>query len=297
MKKLNLLWLLFLASPVFLIAQQSDILIDADWLLGKINDDNVVILHIGAQNDFDKEHIPGARFVSPGDYTYDDRERNIVFDRPEDAVLKSYVESLGISNDTEVVIYTPVNWIPLVTRLYFTFDYLGHGNKTFILDGGLVAWKAAGGKVTTESSKPEPGKFQITPNRKLLADTEYMKASIEDDNNTIIDCRSEAYFNGIKPTHGARIGRIPSAKNIPYTSLYEASDIGAYKFKSLSDIEQIFKNQGLNNTEPLVLYCHIGMQLTVVYTAAKMLGYKNLKMYDPSFNVWGKDDSLPVAQD
>ncbi|MEO9484442.1 MAG: rhodanese-like domain-containing protein [Ekhidna sp.] len=297
MQKIKLLCLLFLVTCFSAIGQKTPILLSSDQLSQKITSGNVVILHVGTKEDFEKEHIPGALFVSPGDYTYDDEENNIVFDRPEDSVLKSYFESLGISNDTEVIVYTPVNWIPLVTRLYFTLDYLGHGDMTSILDGGLVAWKASGREVTKEVMETQKGNFEIKPNSSLLADTKYMKSSIENQGNTIIDCRSEAYYKAIKPTHGARLGRIPNSRSIPYTSLYAASDIGAYKFKSLKELENIFNSQDLDNKEPLVLYCHIGMQLTVVYTAAKMLGYNNVKMYDPSFNVWGKDDSLPIEQE
>ena len=36
------------------------------------------------------------------------------------------------------------------------------------------------------------------------------------------------------------------------------------------------------------------MQLTTVYTAARMLGYKDIKVYDGSFYEWGPDDSLPI---
>lgn len=294
MQKLTLFFTLLLTISCFGTAQQSNILVDAEWLSNRFKQDDIVVLHIGREDDFQKEHIPGAVYISSRAYTYDDESQNIVFDRPEDAVLKEIFESRGISNSTDVVIYTPGPWIPLVTRLYWTLDYLGHGNKTYILDGGLVAWKAAGFFTSDIEAVPQKGNFKLKPSGTLLADTNHMKASIENKRNSIIDCRSEVYYNGIESTHGARSGRIPSAKNIPYTSLYEASDIGAYKFKSLNDLESIFSSRGLDKDEPIVLYCHIGMQLTVVYTAAKMLGYRNIKMYDPSFNVWGKDESLPV---
>lgn len=298
MRKLIMLSVLALICLSPVAAQESNILVDANWLESRMNKGKVVILQIGTKKNFKKEHIPGALFADPHDYTYDDESQNIIFDRPTDEHLKSFFEGKGVSNDTDVVIYTEQNWIPLVTRLYFTLDYLGHGKKTYILDGGLAAWKANGGETSSETATPAKGSFKLKPRESILADTDYMKASIENQGNTIVDCRSEAYYKAIKPTHGARHGRIPSAKNIPYTSLYEASEeIGAYKFKSLEEIETIFNAQGLDKSEPLVLYCHIGMQLTVIYTAAKMLGYEDLKMYDPSFNVWGKDDSLPVEQD
>lgn len=298
MRKTQYLLVFLLILSLHSFGQETEILVDANWLSDKLEKDEVVVLHIGMEKDFDKEHIPGALLVGPGDYTYDDQENNIIFDRPEDDVLKGFLESKGISNETTVVIYTPSNWIPLVTRLYFTLDYLGHGDKTYILDGGLVAWKESGKGVSSEVTQPtSKGSFKVRPNSALLADTDYVFESIENESNTIVDCRSEVYYTSIKPTRGARLGKIPTAKNIPYTSLYEASSIGAYKFKRLDDLKAIFKAQGLDENQPLVLYCHIGMQLTVVYTAAKILGYTDIKMYDPSFNVWGKDESLPVVQD
>ncbi|MEP5614156.1 MAG: rhodanese-like domain-containing protein, partial [Cyclobacteriaceae bacterium] len=71
----------------------------------------------------------------------------------------------------------------------------------------------------------------------------------------------------------------------------------AYKFKALDEIEGIFEGQKLKKDQNIVLYCHIGMQLTVVYTAAKLLGYENVKMYDGSFREWGPDETLPIEVD
>lgn len=297
MRKLNLLILLVVLGTSAINAQKPSILVEASWLADRVEKDNLLIFHIGREEDYNKEHIPGAVFISPSEYTYDDESKNIVFDRPEDEKLKTLFESKGLSNSKEVVIYTPGGWIPLVTRLYFTLDYLGHGDKTFILDGGLAAWKSGGREVSAEKPELTKGSFKIQPNTALLADTDYVRESIDNEENIIIDCRSEVYFKGIEATHGARAGKIPGSVNIPYGSLYEASDIGAYEFKPMTEIEEIFKAKGLNKNQPIVLYCHIGMQLTVIYTTAKMLGFKDIRMYDGSFNVWGKDESLPIASE
>ena len=39
----------------------------------------------------------------------------------------------------DVVYYAP-DWDPMATRLFFTMDYLGHGNQAALLDGGLDQW-------------------------------------------------------------------------------------------------------------------------------------------------------------
>ncbi|WP_424963981.1 sulfurtransferase [Ekhidna sp.] len=297
MQKIKILILLFLVNPCLGTAQEPSILVGPEWLEKRMQKDNLVIFHIGRESDYKKEHIPGAVYMSSEDYTIGTEDRSIVFDLPTNEDLKDLFEKNGITNETDVVIYTPANWIPLVTRLYFTLDYLGHGHKTYILDGGIVAWKNGGRVISTEVNTPKKGSFNIEPNKSLLADENYMLASIDNKENTIVDCRSEVYYKGIEPTHGARLGRIPNAKNIPYTTLYEPSDIGAYTFKSIEELGNIFNGQGLSKDEPLVLYCHIGMQLTVVYTAAKLLGYKDIRMYDGSFHEWGPNEDLPIELD
>ncbi|MEP1095466.1 MAG: rhodanese-like domain-containing protein [Cyclobacteriaceae bacterium] len=294
MKDSYLSFIALLLATSGLSAQESR-LVNAEWLQNRMEKENLVIFHIGREDAYNKEHIVGAVYMQPSEYTYEDDVR--VFDLPTDQELKSLFESKGVSNNKDVVIYTPKNWIPLVTRLYFTLDYLGHGHKTYILDGGLVAWKDSNGNISNEIPKLTKGNFDIEPNMNLLADKEEVLASIEDERVDIVDCRAQVYYTAIEATHGARKGRVPGAKTIPYTTLYQETDIGAYKFKTLDQISEIFEGQELKKDQSIVLYCHIGMQLTVVYTAAKLLGYKNVKMYDGSFREWGPDETLPIEVD
>ncbi len=296
MMKLYLACCLALLLPEATQAQQNP-LVDASWLRQRMHEGDLVLFHIGRETDYNQEHIEGAIFLSSQDYTHDDEKAHIVFDLPADDTLKDLFEAKGLTNQKDVVIYTTESWIPLVTRLYFTLDYLGHGHKTYILDGGLVAWKNAQFETTKTVPKPQKGKFKIRPNRGLLADKKYVLNSIEDENTNIVDCRAQVFYNGIEPTHGARLGRVPTARTIPYTTLYENTEIGAYTFKPLEELSKIFESQALNRDKDLVLYCHIGMQLTVIYTAAKMLGYNRIKIYDGSFYEWGPDKSVPVEVD
>ncbi|MEQ9383439.1 MAG: rhodanese-like domain-containing protein [Imperialibacter sp.] len=295
MRKLKFIGLPFLLLSCQLFAQKTNILVDANWLKNRMKQNDLVILHIGMEENYKKEHIPGAVFIAGDEYTVDNDPH--VFDLPPDATLKNTLESKGVSSSTDVVIYTGENWIPMVTRLYFTFDYLGHASKTYVLNGGLTAWKDGGGALSSETPSRAKGIFSIKPNPGLVADQVYVLKSIKDANTNIVDCRAAVFYNGIEPTHGARKGRIPGAKTIPYTSLYEKTSTGAYEFKSLEDLGAIFTAQGLSKDKQLVLYCHIGMQLTVVYTSAKLLGYTDIKIYDGSFHEWGPNEKLPIEID
>jgi len=44
----------------------------------------------------------------------------------------------------------------------------------------------------------------------------------------------------------------------------------------------------------MVSYCHIGQRATVLYFAAKMLGY-DAKMYDGSWEDWSRRMDLPIV--
>ncbi len=295
MQKLKLFGLPLLFFSFALPAQQADILVSTDWLKSHLNDKNLVIFHIGSENVYEAEHIPGAVYFSPDEYTFEDARH--VFDLPSDQALKTLMESKGLSSTSNIVIYDAENWLRLATRLYLTLDYLGYASQTHLLEGGLPTWKAAGGQVSTKLPAPTKGNFAIKPNAALLADKAYVLKSISDAKNDIVDCRASVFYTGIEATHGARNGRVPGAKTIPFTSMYEKNSAGAYQFKSLADLDAIFKEQGLSKDSELVLYCHIGMQMTVVYTAAKLLGYKNVKVYDGSFIEWGPDKTLPIEID
>jgi len=47
-------------------------------------------------------------------------------------------------------LYFGTNWVSPTTRVYWTLDYLGLGDRTSILNGGLVAWEATHHAVSTE---------------------------------------------------------------------------------------------------------------------------------------------------
>lgn len=286
--------LLILGTMIHESIGQTGMLITTDWLKTRMEQKNLVIFHVGREADYQKEHIEGAILLDPETYTYEDDTH--IFDLPTDAALNELFETKGLTNKDEVVIYTSANWIPLVTRLYFTLDYLGHGDKTFILNGGLLEWKAEGEQVVTEIPTLKRSTFTIKPNRSLLADTEYVSKHLKNSNTTIVDCRAAAYYTGIDINEhhsGGRKGHIAGASNIPYTSLYEKAESGAIKIMDANKIKEIFAAQGVENNKDLILYCHIGMQMTVVYTAAKILGYKNVSVYDGSFHEWGPTN-LPV---
>ena len=51
-------------------AAHPEMLVSTDWLASHLNDPKVVVLQAGEdRGGYDKEHIPGARFLNDNDYT------------------------------------------------------------------------------------------------------------------------------------------------------------------------------------------------------------------------------------
>ena len=296
MKKI-IVTLLFIGALQGQIAAQSGILVNTDWLKTRMQQKNLVIYHVGRESDYQAEHIDGAIFMDVDKFTYEDDTH--VFDLPSDRALQDLFENTGLTSNDDVVIYTPSNWIPIMTRLYFTMNYIGHGDRTYILNGGLLEWKAKGEAVTTAIPEHKKSTFTIKPDKNLVADTRYVAEHLKDPNTSIVDCRAEVYYTGIDINEhhsGGRKGHIAGAKNIPYTKLYEKTSSGAFKIIDSEEMKELFEAQGVQKNKELILYCHIGMQLTVVYTAAKVLGFKNIRVYDGSFHEYGPS-SHPVELD
>src|SRR6202167_3956721 len=107
-----------------------------------------------------RAHIPGAGFADiPG--ALSDPASPFAFTLPAADDFAASLGRLGIGDGTHVVAYaqdTPM-W---ATRLWWLLRYFGHAD-TSVLDGGLVAWTAAGFPVEPGESKYPPASFTARP--------------------------------------------------------------------------------------------------------------------------------------
>lgn len=292
-KSIIVLIALLLFYPIFAQSKESK-LVSPQWLSDRIEDENLIVLHVDNEKGYNESHIPGAQFISWKEYTFEDE--NHVFDLPQIDSLKLVFERKGINNNSTIVLYVDSNWIPMMSRVYLTLDYLGLSKNTYLLDGGLALWKAEGRETSTMIPESTKGDLTFNINHKIIVNSKYVKEAIKDPDINIVDARASVYYQGIEAGNGgkSRKGRIPKAKTIPFTSLFGKNSNGSFTFLEKTQLEEIFINQELDKEKELVLYCHIGMQLSAVYVVAKYLGYENVKVYDGSFYEWGPDETLPV---
>jgi thiosulfate/3-mercaptopyruvate sulfurtransferase len=265
-------------------------LVTVDWLGDHLNDPSLVLLQIGDKKDYDKGHIPGAQFL---DYesTSTPHGQGLMLELPPVAQLVSVFERLGVSNRSHVILYFGTNWVTPTTRVYWTLDYVGLGDRTSILNGGLVAWQATHHPVSNEVKQPAKGSITPAPRKEIVADAEWVSSHLNKPAVTIIDARTHEFYNGSQSDGNPRSGHIPGATNISYLDVIDQDN---NKFKSADALKELFRGAGLKPGNLMVSYCHIGQRATVLYFTAKMLGY-DAKMYDGSWEDWSHRKDLPMV--
>jgi thiosulfate/3-mercaptopyruvate sulfurtransferase len=272
------------------IAGRVPMLVTADWLAEHLNDPSLVLLQIGERKDFDKGHIPGAQFLEYESISTPHGQGLMLELLPVEQLV-SVFEKLGVSNGSHIILYFGTNWVTPTTRVYWTLDYLGLGDRTSILNGGLVAWDASHHPMSTQVRQPARGSIKPSPRKEILADATWVDAHLNRPNVTLIDARTHEFYTGSESDGNPRSGHIPGASNLPYL---EVIDQDNNKFKSPDALRELFLTAGLKPGNTMVSYCHIGQRATALYFAAKMLGYE-AKMYDGSWEDWSHRQDLPIV--
>ncbi len=270
---------------------RSSMIVTTEWLAKHLNDKSLVLLQVGDRKEYDAAHLPGAQFIQTSDISTP-RGQGLNLELPAVEQLKATFEKLGISNNSRIIVYFSKDWVTPTSRVYFTLDYLGLGDRTSILDGGLPAWVAEKRPVTTEVSAPKPSKLTPRPNPKLVVDSAWVSANLNRPNVAILDARNSEFYTGAQAGNMPRAGHIPRAKNIPFGSLVEDAN---NKFKSPEALRQLFANGGVKGDHTIATYCHIGQQATLLYFVARYLGY-DARLYDGSFQDWSNRKELSVEK-
>src|SRR5574341_2059872 len=126
---------------------RDSMLIEADELLKKLGDENARIYDATITDDvYLQGHIPGAAFF---DHEKFSDPSNPYMNVLPPAELAARIADVGISNDSEVVVYT-CGMLPYAARAWWVLRYAGHNNVR-ILNGGITAWKKAGGQIEQEA--------------------------------------------------------------------------------------------------------------------------------------------------
>jgi thiosulfate/3-mercaptopyruvate sulfurtransferase len=286
MKKILIAALLLGGSA---LAPAADVLVSPAWLMENLADPKLVLFHVGVRTEFDREHIPGAQPVAVQDLSLPHAAGALLNELLPPERLREKLQALGVSDDSRIVVYFDATAIVPAGRVYFSLDAAGLGARTSILDGGLAAWKAAGGAVTEKFTDRPAGRISVEPRPDVVMVLDQVQSGLASSTIQLIDTRAAELFDGSASGSMPRTGHIPGARNIPYQTLLTPD----LRMKADSDIALIFQAAGVKPGDTIVTYCNSGQQATVVYLAAKRLGLR-ARVYDGSWDEWSRRDDLPI---
>jgi thiosulfate/3-mercaptopyruvate sulfurtransferase len=269
--------------------ERPNVIVSTEWLAAHLDDPNLVLLHVGMRHQgVPEELIPGARFL---DYHEVAVERDgLSTELPPVETLVGAFRAIGLSNESRVVVYGAPGHVP--ARIFMTLDYLGHGQRTAVLDGGLAAWKAEGHPLETTAASAEPGDFEPHVREDVLVTAEWIRDRLEDPGVTLIDARPADEYSGERTVRDLRPGHIPGAYNLYWEDLVASSELP--RLKDLEAVRSRFEESGASEESVLVSYCMIGMRASFTYLISRHLGYE-ARFYDGSWNDWGAREELPAA--
>lgn len=273
-------------------APREAVTVSTDWLRVHAKDADLVLLHVGEESGYKAGHIPGARFVRQTDLAVDAGGRSLQMPSAED--LRARLRALGVTDASRVVVYFGDDWVSPATRVLFTLQSAGLGERADLLDGGLRKWRREGGAVTSEATPAaRPGALAAFALRPTVVDADYVRAIAGKPGYVLIDARAQVFYDGLMPSgaHGhMRRGHIPGARSLSFTSVTN-DDLTV---KRPDDLMVLFQKAGVKPGDKAVVYCHIGQQGTAVMLAARAAGVEAV-LYDGSFEDWSLRD-LPVER-
>lgn len=273
------------------LAQQNQVpvLVNAAWLNEHLTDKNLVLLQANfIRLDYEKEHLPNARFLWPDWLAAHSPEGN--FNAPDLETAKKYLQALGINETSHVVLAYTRTDLTVTARMFLTLEHLGLYGKVSLLDGGIEAWKRQGLPVISGAS-PAVTKGNIEPRyMNLLVDKNYVLNALSGKEKMVVDARLKRFYDG-DVTGNPRDGHITGAMNIPYPDLIDSTT----QFKPVAQLSNYFNQVNTNKNKEMVGYCFIGQTASVLYLAGRILGYP-MKIYDGSLQEWSRLPELPMEK-
>jgi thiosulfate/3-mercaptopyruvate sulfurtransferase len=265
------------------------LIVSTAWLASHLKGPHLVILAVGARSDYDAGHIPGSLWVDYAQIT-PQGSTGLTTELPSPAKFAEYVTTLGVGNDSRVVIYRVKDSnLTQSARVLVTFDAMGLGANVSLLDGSLATWTGEGRAVTTEVPQVQPGKLDPCPQSDVVTDLAFVKDHLHSPGVRILDARSPEVYSGAQARPPWSPGHIQGAGNVFFNSLFD--DAG--KLKPAAELKTRFSAAGVKPGDRVVTYCFIGQQASALYVVSRYLGY-DTRLYDGSWEEWMKHPELPT---
>ncbi|WBT09766.1 sulfurtransferase [Corynebacterium sp. SCR221107] len=236
------------------------------------------------------EFLPGARYFDiDGDFSDHSNRFPHGLQSPEE--FQAQARKLGLNDDSIIVVYESKG-VFASPRAWWLLRSMGHA-ETYVLDGGMRAWKAAGFETVDHREQPTAeGNFvaHFNPRWFILPIAE-VKRLLDTKEKPVLDARSAGRFAGTEPEprKGVRSGHMPGAKNLPFTEVL--NEHGLYKSKE--ELQEIFEGLA-GKSKSIVTSCGSGVTAAIIGLGAHLAGIEEVAIFDGSWTEWEGTDGYDV---
>lgn len=266
------------------VADDRQPVVDVAWIADGANPHVLVDARNAAG--FDTGHIIGARHLDasvlntagPVPYQLGDAEH-----------VAAALGAAGLTADDTIVLYDADGSL-YAARVYWALRVYGHADVR-ILDGGLAAWRAAGGGIATEPTDVVASTiYEIgTPQPSLRLELDEVQAAIGV--ASFADARSVGEFDGTVDLGTDVSGHIPGAGNVDY--LETIDDDGT--FLPTEELRALYEGAGVLPEDDIVTYCLVGARAAHAwFVLSELLGYPSVALYDGSWQEYGNTAGVLV---
>jgi thiosulfate/3-mercaptopyruvate sulfurtransferase len=204
---------------------------------------------------------------------------------------EAFIETLrrwGIDNNSQVIAYDAQGGM-FAARLWWMLRWVGH-EAVAVLDGGLQAWQALGGRLSAERPHRAKGNLELRPSITPTVGVDDVLANLASRDRIVIDARAPDRFRGENETLDPVGGHIPGAKNRFFKDNLQADG----RFKPAQQLRADFGAM-INSPETSIMQCGSGATACHNLLAMEIAGLSGAALYPGSWSEWCADSSRPVA--
>ena len=154
-----------------------------------------------------------------------------------------------------------------------------HYTSVRLLDGGLGAWRRAGGSLDSGVPSARPVQPPVVGDYGGKLDVDGVKRAREA-GALLVDSRDPPRYQGIEEPIDPIAGHIPGALNLPWQG---ATDADGY---ALDTEAQKARLRVLDRDRDLVVYCGSGVTACVNLLALHLVGDDRARLYPGSWSDW-----------